>query len=188
MTVPLGVLKAGAIKFTPALPAGYSAAISRLGMGVLNKTYLRFPYRFWDNQEQLLGYIGLERGRWAEWYDFQRITNQPILLGFNAGSFASTLEAYSDAQTVSSAMSVLRAIYGASVPDPVGYKITRWGKNPFSFGSYSFVGLGSSPRDCDTLASPVNSKLIFAGEHTIKKYIGTAHGAYRSGLNASAKV
>lgn len=188
LTVPLGVLKAGAIKFTPALPAGYSAAISRLGMGVLNKTYLRFPYRFWDNQEQLLGYIGLERGRWAEWYDFQRITNQPILLGFNAGSFASTLEAYSDAQTVSSAMSVLRAIYGASVPDPVGYKITRWGKNPFSFGSYSFVGLGSSPRDCDTLASPVNSKLIFAGEHTIKKYIGTAHGAYLSGLNASAKV
>jgi monoamine oxidase len=188
VTVPLGVLKAGAIKFTPALPAGYSAAISRLGMGVLNKTYLRFPYRFWDNQEQLLGYIGLERGRWAEWYDFQRITNHPILLGFNAGSFASTLEAYSDAQTVASAMSVLRTIYGASVPDPVGYKITRWGKNPFSFGSYSFVGIGSSPKDCDTLASPVNSKIIFAGEHTIKKYIGTAHGAYLSGLNASAKV
>lgn len=188
VTVPLGVLKAGAIKFTPTLPAGYSAAISRLGMGVLNKTYLRFPYKFWDEQEQLLGYIGLEPGRWAEWYDFQRITNQPILLGFNAGSFASTLEAYSDEQTVSSAMTVLRAMYGASVPNPIGYKITRWGKNPFSLGSYSYVGIGSSPTDCDTLAKPVNSKIIFAGEHTIKKYIGTAHGAYLSGLNASAKV
>ena len=188
VTVPLGVLKAGSIKFTPTLPLGYSAAITRLGMGILNKTYLRFPYKFWDEQEQLLGYIGLEPGRWAEWYDFQHITNQPILLGFNTGSFASTLEAYSDEQTVSSAMTVLRAMYGASAPNPIGYKITRWGKNPFSLGSYSYVGIGSSPMDCDTLAKPVNSKIIFAGEHTIKKYIGTAHGAYLSGLNASAKV
>lgn len=188
ITVPLGVLKTGAIRFFPALPSVYSAAISRLGMGILNKTYLRFPYRFWDGQEQLLGYIGLEQGQWAEWYDFQRITNQPILLGFNAASFASTLEAYSDAQTVSSAMTVLRGIYGASVPDPLGYKITRWGKNPFSLGSYSFIGIGSTPKDCDTLAKPIKSKIIFAGEHTNKKYIGTVHGAYLSGLNASAQI
>ena len=188
VTVPLGVLKAGAIKFTPVLPSRFSGAISRLGMGLLNKTYLRFPYRFWEGEEQLLGYIGLEQGRWAEWCDFQRMTNQPILLGFNAASFASTLEAYSDAQTINSAMTVLRAMYGASVPDPLGYKITRWGKNPFSFGSYSFIGIGSTPKDCDTLAQPINSKLILAGEHTNKKYIGTAHGAYLSGLNASARV
>ena len=188
VTVPLGVLKAGAINFTPALPSAYVGAISRLGMGVLNKTYLRFPYRFWDGQEQLLGYIGLEQGQWAEWYDFQRITNQPILLGFNAASFASTLEAYSDTQTVASAMTVLRAIYGASVPDPLGYKITRWGKNPFSFGSYSFIGIGSTPKDCDTLAKSIKSKIIFAGEHTNSRYVGTVHGAYLSGLNASAQV
>jgi monoamine oxidase len=188
ITTPLGVLKAGAIKFTPSLPASYTSAISRLGMGLLNKLYLRFPYTFWNNQEQLLGYIGLEKGRWAEWFDLQRVTNQPILLGFNAASFAATAEAYSDQQTVASAMSVLRTIYGPASPDPLGYKITRWGKNSWSFGSYSYVALGSTPSDCDVFTKPINSRLYFAGEHTHKAYIGTVHGAYLSGLRASGQV
>ena len=188
ITTPLGVLKKGVIKFTPSLPASYTSAISRLGMGLLNKLYLRFPYKFWNNQEQLLGYIGLEKGRWAEWYDLQHVTNQPILLGFNAASFAATAEAYTDQQTVASAMNVLRTIYGAASPDPVGYKITRWGKNSWSFGSYSYVALGSSPSDCDVFTKSINSRLYFAGEHTNRAYIGTVHGAYLSGLRASGQI
>lgn len=188
ITTPLGVLKKGVIKFTPSLPASYTSAISRLGMGLLNKLYLRFPYKFWNNQEQLLGYIGLEKGRWAEWYDLQHVTNQPILLGFNAASFAATAEAYTDQQTVASAMSVLRTIYGAASPDPLGYKITRWGKNSWSFGSYSYVALGSSPSDCDVFTKSINSRLYFAGEHTNRAYIGTVHGAYLSGLRASGQI
>lgn len=188
ITTPLGVLKKGVIKFTPSLPSSYTSAISRLGMGLLNKLYLRFPYKFWNNQEQLLGYIGLEKGRWAEWYDLQHVTNQPILLGFNAASFAATAEAYTDQQTVASAMSVLRTIYGAASPDPLGYKITRWGKNSWSFGSYSYVALGSSPSDCDVFTKSINSRLYFAGEHTNRAYIGTVHGAYLSGLRASRQI
>ena len=188
ITTPLGVLKTGAIKFTPSLPASYTSAIGRLGMGLLNKLYLRFPYKFWNNQEQLLGYIGLEKGRWAEWYDLQHVTNQPILLGFNAASFAATAEAYTDQQTVASAMSVLRTIYGAATPDPLGYKMTRWGKNSWSFGSYSYVALGSSPSDCDVFTKSINSRLYFAGEHTNRAYIGTVHGAYLSGLRASGQI
>jgi len=188
ITTPLGVLKKGVIKFTPSLPASHTTAIGRLGMGLLNKLYIRFPYKFWNNQEQLLGYIGLEKGRWAEWYDLQHVTNQPILLGFNAASFAATAEAYTDQQTVASAMSVLRTIYGAAAPDPLGYKMTRWGKNSWSFGSYSYVALGSSPSDCDVFTKSINSRLYFAGEHTNRAYIGTVHGAYLSGLRASGQI
>ena len=188
ITTPLGVLKKGVIKFTPSLPASHTTAIGRLGMGLLNKLYLRFPYKFWNNQEQLLGYIGLEKGRWAEWYDLQHVTNQPILLGFNSASFAATAEAYTDQQTVASAMSVLRTIYGAAAPDPLGYKMTRWGKNSWSFGSYSYVALGSSPSDCDVFTKSINSRLYFAGEHTNKDYMGTVHGAYSSGLRASSQI
>lgn len=188
ITTPLGVLKKGVIKFTPSLPASHTTAIGRLGMGLLNKLYLRFPYKFWNNQEQLLGYIGLEKGRWAEWYDLQHVTNQPILLGFNSASFAATAEAYTDQQTVASAMSVLRTIYGAAAPDPLGYKMTRWGKNSWSFGSYSYVALGSSPSDCDVFTKSINSRLYFAGEHTNRAYIGTVHGAYLSGLRASGQI
>ncbi|MBC7544845.1 MAG: FAD-dependent oxidoreductase [Candidatus Sericytochromatia bacterium] len=41
ITLPLGVLKKGAITFTPALPARRLAAIQHLGMGGLDKVYLR---------------------------------------------------------------------------------------------------------------------------------------------------
>ena len=36
-TIPLGVLKAGTVTFTPALPAAYQTAISTIGMGIFNK-------------------------------------------------------------------------------------------------------------------------------------------------------
>ena len=54
VTVPLGVLKAGTIQFTPALPANKQKAIQRLGMGTLDKIYLQFDDPFWDKEPHLL--------------------------------------------------------------------------------------------------------------------------------------
>ena len=45
VSVPLGVLKTGAIEFSPALPQSKRKAIDALAMGVLNKCFLRFPGR-----------------------------------------------------------------------------------------------------------------------------------------------
>ncbi len=188
VTIPLGVLKTNAVTFAPALPLTHNAAINRLGMGVLNKLYLLFPKAFWGSSEQLIGYVGQQKGYWAEWYNCQYSIGRPVLLGFNAASYARTLEAYTDAKTVDEAMSVLKTIYGNSIPNPLGYKLTRWGKNPWSLGSYSYMATGASGADCDALTLPVNGRLFFAGEHTNRKYVGTVHGAYLSGISASAKV
>jgi monoamine oxidase len=43
ITLPVGVLKLGSVEFSPPLPEPKRAAIGRLGVGVLNKVYLRFP-------------------------------------------------------------------------------------------------------------------------------------------------
>ena len=188
VTIPLGVLKTNAVTFTPSLPAAHNAAINRIGMGVLNKLYLLFPKVFWEPKEQLLGYIGQQKEHWAEWYNYQYYIGKPILLGFNAASYARTVEAYTDAQTISEAMSVLKTIYGNSIPNPTGYKLTRWAKNPWSFGSYSYMATGASGADCVALTVPINSKLFFAGEHTNKQYLGTVHGAYLSGIRVGAQV
>jgi hypothetical protein len=40
-------------------------------------------------------------------------------------------------------MAVLRKLYGASVPNPVDYKITRWAADPLAYGSYSYTAKGS---------------------------------------------
>jgi len=111
VTLPLGVLQSGSVEFTPPLPASTGIAIDRLGMGVLDKLWLRFPRVFWDPDVDLFGYLSPVKGRWNEWYDFSRQTGEPILLGFNAATYARELEARSDADVVADAMGVLRTIY-----------------------------------------------------------------------------
>ena len=47
VTVPLGLLKRGAPRFSPGLPPGRLAAIGRLGFGRFEKVALRFDEPFW---------------------------------------------------------------------------------------------------------------------------------------------
>lgn len=187
VTVPLGVLQSGAIQFLPALPPAKQQALNRLGMGVLNKCYLRFPAAFWEDSH-LLGYVGERPGEWAEWLNLHALIGEPVLLGFNAGTFGRALEQASDRATVDSAMQVLRALYGINIPDPVAYRLTRWGRDPWAGGSYSFLKVGSTPDDYDTLAEPVAGRVFFAGEHTSRAYPGTVHGAYLSGERAAREA
>ena len=81
VTLPLGVLKSGAVKFDPPLPARQQQAVRRLGMGVLNKLYLRFPQVFWPKEADLLGFISERRGQWVEWVNMAKFSGKPVLLG-----------------------------------------------------------------------------------------------------------
>ena len=188
ITIPLGVLQRGNIQFSPTLPAEKQAAIRNLGMGLLDKLYLRFPSIFWDKEADLLGYQGENKGEWAEWLNIAHYTDEPILLGFNAATFARQVEGWSDQQIVDSAMTVLRNIYGANIPAPLDWQITRWADDPFSWGSYSYLAPGTSSKTLKTLAKPVDSKLFFAGEATSSDYQSTVHGAYLSGIRAAKEI
>jgi monoamine oxidase len=136
VTLPLGVLQSDQVRFDPPLPAGKRQAIAQLGMGVLNKCFLRFESAFWDAQADWINYIppGARPGQWAEWVSLARPTGQPILLGFNAAQFGVQIEAWSDAQIVADAMATLRTMFGNAIPDPIDWQITRWGADPFARG------------------------------------------------------
>lgn len=188
VTVPLGVLKRGSIQFSPALPERKQAAIQRLGMGLLNKVFLHFPRVFWDRESDLLGYIGPRKGEWAEWYNFFKFTGEPVLLGFNAATYARRLEALSNEAIVADSMTALRRMYGNSIPAPDGSTVTRWASDPLSFGSYSFLAPGSSASDRDALAEPVSNRLFFAGEATFRDFPATVHGALLSGEREAARI
>ena len=188
VTLPLGVLKAGKMRFAPTLPAAKRRAIAGLGMGVLNKCFLRFPRAFWPRDIDWLEYIPKRHGEWTEWVSFQRVLGKPVLLGFHAADRAQAIESWTDQQVVASAMETLRTIYGKGIPEPVGFQITRWASDPFAFGSYSFQPVGSTPELRKELARPLDGKLFFAGEATEQDYFGTAHGAYLSGLRAAREL
>ena len=188
VTLPLGVLQAGKVRFTPELPQNKQNAIVQLGMGVLNKCYLRFSKVFWPTDVDWLEYIPANPGEWTEWVSFKQVANMPILLGFNAANRGREIEAESDQQIVASAMQTLRKIYGVGIPEPGDYQITRWATDPFSLGSYSYTPVNVVPRMRQELAAPLGNALFFAGEASNEDYFGTAHGAYLSGLRAANEI
>lgn len=113
VTLPLGVLQSGDVTFDPPLPEAKQTAIGRLGMGLLDKVYLRFPEVFWDADADAIGWASPDAdGRWAEWLNVAKVTGEPVLLGFNAVGYAEQVEAMDDEEVVADAMAVLRTIYG----------------------------------------------------------------------------
>lgn len=188
ITLPLGVLKNGGVVFAPGLPEGKCRAISALGTGTLNKCFLRFPSVFWPETVDWMEYIPEDPGRWTEWVNLYQVSGKPVLLGFNAAGFGREIEEWGDRETVSDAMKTLRAIFGMRIPDPTGFQITRWASDPFARGSYSFNAVGSNPGMRDDLAKPVDGRIFFAGEATDRRYFGTVHGAYFSGIRAAGEI
>ena len=188
ITLPLGVLKGNSVTFAPALPARKREAIRKLGVGVLNKVYLRFPEAFWDTEYEMLGYVSQRKGEWCEWLNIYFYTKQPILLGFNAGTYGLAIEKLSDAEVIKAAMATLRTMYGNDTPQPTGSLITRWGRDPFAGCSYSHMGIDSTRDDLDILGEPVAKRLFFAGEATHPEYPATVHGALLSGRRAAEQI
>lgn len=188
VTFPLGVLKQVSVKFEPPLPEFKQAAIDRLGMGVLNKVYLKFPEVFWDEDVEIISYVGERLGEWGDWLSFVPFTGEPVLMAFHGGDKGFALEDLSDAEIVAGAMQTLRVMFGDDIPEPVGILITRWGKDPFSFGAYSHVPPFASGDDHAALAEPVADVLFFAGEATSRDYPSTVHGAYLSGVRAAGEM
>jgi len=70
----------------------------------------------------------------------------------------------------------------------LGYIRTNWSRDPFSFGSYSYVAKGARRRDIRALEKPVDGRLFFAGEATLPKYNSTVHAAYESGQRVAKSV
>jgi monoamine oxidase len=183
VTLPLGVLKRDAVKFSPALPLRKQQAIVRLGMNVLNKVYLRFAEAFWQADDtDWIGYVAERKGAWVEALNIHYYTRQPILLWFNAAAYGTHLEALGDAEIIGEAMQRLRVMYGADIPDPEDYLITRWLSDPFAGGSYSHLPVGATPDDRAALAKPIGNRIFFTGEAATIDQPATVHGAYLSGI------
>ncbi|MFT4037219.1 MAG: FAD-dependent oxidoreductase [Thermomicrobiales bacterium] len=187
MTVPLGVLKQGAITFSPALSRAKQNAIRRLGVGTLNKLYLGFAERFWDDTTAI-GYQSSQRGKWSLWMDLERLIGEPVLVAYNAATYGREVEALSDQQTIDAALTVLRAMYGRSAPAPQAAIITRWNDDPYALGSYSFIPVGASGAQYRALGAPTGNRLFWAGEATNRRYPQTVAGAYLSGQLAARLI
>ena len=112
VTLPLGVLQAGTVAFDPPLPPAQQAAVARLGMGLLDKLYLRFGAAFWDDTPWILTPdTGLPRGQFNQWLNLQHLLGIPVLLAFNGGTPARDLAALPDRDVIARAQQALARAY-----------------------------------------------------------------------------
>jgi monoamine oxidase len=190
VTVPLGVLKNNEIAFTPTLPKEKQDVIEHIQVGTFNKIYLFFPTMFWDKNVEWIECIPPADAKDAifDIMNFGKYFHQPILLVFTAGSFAKEVENWSDKTTVETIMNTLKKIYGPNVPEPSSYLITRWGKDPLFYGSYSSPGLKADNSTYLAFATPVNNRLFFAGEATSQTDCSTVLGGFTSGQRAAKQI
>lgn len=109
ITLPLGVLKTEAVSFDPPLPDRKRKAISRLGMGLLDKLYLQFDDVFWDEDKTWIGLAetGLPRGQFNQWLNIYKYTGAPVLMAFNGATPARDLAHLDDETIVSRALQAI---------------------------------------------------------------------------------
>lgn len=148
-----------------------------------------------------------------------------VLLGWFAGKEALALESLDDEEivtgvstTISSFLSSLHHKVNSNSHELSNGKVssvdssnggelkfskvlkTQWGTDPLFLGSYSYVAVGSSGEDLDTMAVPLPKncsngscsspplQILFAGEATHRTHYSTTHGAYFSGLREANRL
>lgn len=188
VTLPIGVLRAGSVQFTPSLPKTKLQAIQAIGSGTLNKVWMHFAQAFWDTNKDVIGYVSEPKGQFSEFFYFPELKDGKVLIGFNAGSYGEAIEALSDEQIIDHAMATLTIMYGTQIPRPDQYKISRWHSDPYAKGSYGYLRVGAKYSHREKLRENVAQRLFFAGEATSADYAATTEGAYRTGLQAAAEI
>ncbi|KAL2924222.1 Lysine-specific histone demethylase 1-like protein 1 [Bienertia sinuspersici] len=166
-----------------------------LWFGLLNKVAMLFPYNFWGREIDTFGHLSEDpskRGEFFLFYSYSSVSGGPLLVALVAGEAAIDFEKVSPIESVERVMDTLRGIFypkGVDVPDPVQAVCTRWGQDQFTYGSYSYVAIGSSGDDYDILGESVgNGRVFFAGEATNRQYPATMHGAFLSGMREAANI
>ncbi|KAL8671257.1 MAG: hypothetical protein Q9168_004250 [Polycauliona sp. 1 TL-2023] len=202
LTTPLGILKEGSMTFDPPLPDWKLEPINRLGFGLLNKIVLVYDNPFWDVEQDMFGLLResdfpgsldqedfvKSRGKFYLFWNCIKTSGRPVLIALMAGEAAVQAESTSDADLVTGITKELRLMFkDIKVPIPSETIVTRWGNDRFARGTYSYVGPTSLPGDYDAMAQAIGN-LHFAGEATCGSHPATVHGAYISGLRATAEV
>ncbi|MBW4438155.1 MAG: FAD-dependent oxidoreductase [Pleurocapsa minor GSE-CHR-MK-17-07R] len=191
VTLPLAVLKAGRVAFTPALPADKQDAIGRMNMAPALKLIYKFARPITPRGIAALYADGLPPMWWTPQANSAPDQEQ-VWLGFATGDHARDLLADGEAGALALGLETLRRELNQPALTPLEARIMNWTADEFALGGYSSVPpQGDGLRE--VLAAPVvgdrGSRLHFAGEATAPNlYAATVHGALVSGQRVARDI
>lgn len=192
ITLPLGVLKANSVVFSPSLREKQKA-MSFLEMGPVVRVSLCFATSFWQDDPEMadLSFLFTDDPEFPTWWTSNPLA-YPILTGWAAGPNAAVHTGRSQDEIIQSAVRALARILELDESklrhQLTGTYVHDWQQDPFSRGAYSYASVGGIDA-AKALAAPVADTLYFAGEATnFDGYNGTAHGAMASGDRAAREL
>ncbi len=202
ITVPLAVLKAGLVRFDPALLAK-QRALAGIETGQVFKIVLRFREAFWEKPEFLkerrphtgsngsgLVFLHAHGAEVPTWWTTLPVRS-PVLTGYVGAVAAEQLlaeEPPSRLERSLVALSEVLAVPRRELEQQLDASASHdWRADPYARGAYSYIGVGGN-RAPRALARPVEGALFFAGEATDGAQIGTVAGALASGRRAAREV
>lgn len=198
VTLPLGVLRAGVVRFAPEVPEKIAAARD-LGVGQAVKLLLRFRARFWeglslpaeDGRRKLtrLGFLNVPGETFPTWWTMRPL-RVPVLVGWAGGPAAERV--LREGSIPDSALACLARVLNVDrrrVDELfVSWHLHDWRADPFARGAYTYLPVGGVTAPA-RLAQPVADTLFFAGEATDTEGThATIHGALATGRRAANEV
>jgi monoamine oxidase len=192
VTVPLSVLKAGVIEFSPRLP-DKEDSLRRLEMGAAARVSLQFKDDAWAGRDPFSsdGLLFAGQPLFPVWW-LTRPAPRPVVTGWSGSRGAVRLAGLGETDRVRMALDELSVALGVDArrlrESLRGAFHHDWQSDPFSRGAYSYAGVGGRHAGAE-LATPVESTLFFAGEATQSDgRNATVHGAIASGRRAAKQV
>jgi monoamine oxidase len=197
VTLPLGILQAGTVRFAPALRAK-QRIIRRLGWGQVARVTLRFDSKFWRSDvvprelrrrgRANFGFFTVGAATFPTWW--APAPGVPMIVAWAGGPHTAALARLPPAQWVEHALRSLAEGWGRPVAELRRHLREawshNWSKDRYARGAYSYsvAGFETGPTQ---LARPVAGTLFFAGEATAEA-LGTVHGALASGVRAADEI
>jgi monoamine oxidase len=193
VALPLGVLQAGSVDFSPSLPEK-GAALTGSVMGHVAKMVFAFKERFWAEHlpdGDTLGFLMAPEEPVRTWWTGYPLY-APILVAWTGGppaeAFANlSLDRRADRalESLARVLHVARSLVDEQVRTWAAHD---WAADPFARGAYSYVRVGGMQAQI-ALARPMMETLFFAGEATeLAGHQATVHGALFAGERAADEV
>jgi len=183
MALPASTLRD--VRFEPSLPEDQHRAIATLRYGRATKMLLQFERRFWVRARRPRAF-GTDLPIGAVWDGNEHQRGLPGILTLLAGGRAS-----SELQQIvatEGAPGVVNRLAWLGKPAPLlASRAFVWEQERWSRGGYAFFDPQFDPRLRLWLPRPAG-RILFAGEHTSRRWQGYMNGAIESGKRAAAEI
>jgi monoamine oxidase len=192
ITVPVNVMKSGMIDFVPPLPDAKVNAYNSIQMGDGIKVFIEFKEHFYPDILMFGGLIAAQKSSERLYYNaaFRKNSDKNILGLFTVQDAASAYTNLgSDQEIIDHILTELDTVFdGKATPNYLNHVIQNWSKEPYILGSYSNGFTQNQSSTVNTILSPVDKKIYFAGEALSIDNQATVHGACETAYTMVEKI